>query len=186
MPPQTTLVPRVSADMGQVTPSLVTTSSTHSADLLEAVMGYENPDLLHRFKTKLGLNEEDARLLFDDTMRFLFLSGTVPGRWGPPEAVDAGWHEFLMFTKDYREFCERYFGRFIDHNPRRLNDTVPQDGGRPRKTLAAMHNIFGSNLSKNWVFANLKVGDKDVVGPNGELQFVAMDVCDSCGCTPCD
>jgi hypothetical protein len=28
---------------------------------------------------------------------------------------DPGWHTFVLHTRDYREFCRRVAGRFIDH-----------------------------------------------------------------------
>lgn len=34
------------------------------------------------------------------------------------ERVDAFWHSFILFTPQYREFCERVLGFFADHQPR--------------------------------------------------------------------
>src|ERR1700730_18001638 len=30
-------------------------------------------------------------------------------------AVDDLWHTFILFTPQYREFCERAFGGYVDH-----------------------------------------------------------------------
>lgn len=35
----------------------------------------------------------------------------------PSQAVDAAWHEFILFTRGYQQFCERAFGRFLHHTP---------------------------------------------------------------------
>ena len=35
----------------------------------------------------------------------------------PSEMVDAGWHAFLLHTREYAEFCARVAGRFIHHRP---------------------------------------------------------------------
>lgn len=35
----------------------------------------------------------------------------------PSSEVDELWHMFILFTKDYREFCEEYLGQFLDHVP---------------------------------------------------------------------
>jgi hypothetical protein len=32
------------------------------------------------------------------------------------------WHTFLLFTKDYSEFCMRHFGFFIHHTPQTRED----------------------------------------------------------------
>ena len=35
----------------------------------------------------------------------------------PSRAVDSAWHEFILHTKLYAEFCEQAFGRFMHHSP---------------------------------------------------------------------
>lgn len=35
----------------------------------------------------------------------------------PSKMVDIAWHEFILFTKDYRFFCEKAFGKYFDHTP---------------------------------------------------------------------
>jgi hypothetical protein len=39
--------------------------------------------------------------------------------------VDEFWHEFLLFTAQYREFCRQVAGKFIDHQPHTLATPVP-------------------------------------------------------------
>jgi hypothetical protein len=35
----------------------------------------------------------------------------------PSQVVDAAWHEFILFTAGYRQFCARALGRFLNHTP---------------------------------------------------------------------
>lgn len=35
----------------------------------------------------------------------------------PSKEVDELWHMFILFTADYREFCNKYLGQFLDHVP---------------------------------------------------------------------
>lgn len=35
----------------------------------------------------------------------------------PSQAVDSAWHEFILHTKLYDQFCEQAFGRFLHHSP---------------------------------------------------------------------
>jgi hypothetical protein len=35
----------------------------------------------------------------------------------PSRIVDDAWHEFILDTSAYRDFCEQAFGRFLDHFP---------------------------------------------------------------------
>jgi hypothetical protein len=37
----------------------------------------------------------------------------------PSKAVDAAWHEFIVMTRDYAEFSEQAFGRYLHHAPKR-------------------------------------------------------------------
>lgn len=49
----------------------------------------------------------------------------------PSKAVDIGWHTFVLFTRDYAEFCARVAGRFLHHVPEEFN---PPDS--PAMTLS--------------------------------------------------
>ncbi|BFU44969.1 hypothetical protein KRMM14A1004_32060 [Krasilnikovia sp. MM14-A1004] len=61
---------------------------------------------------------------------------SIPSPSGPPigpsDLVDIGWHTFILYTREYAEFCERVAGRFIHHVP----DDVQPDNERDRPTLA--------------------------------------------------
>ncbi|HCS91186.1 MAG: hypothetical protein N838_12120 [Thiohalocapsa sp. PB-PSB1] len=35
----------------------------------------------------------------------------------PSQAVDLLWHEFILFTRQYQEFCQMALGRFLHHTP---------------------------------------------------------------------
>lgn len=35
----------------------------------------------------------------------------------PSQAVDMAWHEFILFTKAYQQFCHQAFGYFLHHTP---------------------------------------------------------------------
>src|SRR6185436_8464701 len=35
----------------------------------------------------------------------------------PSQAVDDLWHEFILYTRDYEQFCKRAFGHFMHHTP---------------------------------------------------------------------
>ncbi len=35
----------------------------------------------------------------------------------PSQVVDVAWHEFILFTKEYKCFCTKALGRFLHHTP---------------------------------------------------------------------
>lgn len=115
--------------------------------LLADVLGYKHPELVERLKRKLGLSDNDASMLFDDVKKYLYLVATTHKKLAPTPAIDAGWHEFLMYTRGYAGFCNRFFGTFIHHTP----DTVltPKLVVHVADTIALAKSTFGS-LSNNW------------------------------------
>ncbi|WP_137974635.1 hypothetical protein [Pseudomonas sp. F(2018)] len=40
----------------------------------------------------------------------------------PSQAVDMAWHEFILYTRQYRQFCSQGLGRFLHHTP---HDVMP-------------------------------------------------------------
>lgn len=48
----------------------------------------------------------------------------------PSQVVDVAWHEFILFTRDYEQFCKQAFGRFLHHTPAEAmtTPTLAQDG----------------------------------------------------------
>jgi len=48
----------------------------------------------------------------------------------PSQVVDVAWHEFILFTREYKRFCSKSFGRFLHHTPTEVmrSRTLAQDG----------------------------------------------------------
>ncbi|MGV3240908.1 hypothetical protein ACEF17_12555, partial [Streptococcus hyovaginalis] len=55
--------------------------------------------------------------------RFLLLKALVPSLEMYSPSIDNLWHESILFTKNYNEFCHKLKGDFIHHNPN-LHSTV--------------------------------------------------------------
>jgi len=68
-------------------------------------------------KSKLS----DINELIYEYLKFMKLMQRYPSvRFSPSEMVDQVWHEHILFTKEYRKFCKKHFGSYVNHNP-----TVP-------------------------------------------------------------
>lgn len=119
---------------------------------LHAVIEYEHPSLVRRLQNKCGLEEDNAKRLFDDTKRFLYLCAESAIPLVPPPAIDECWHHFLLFTFDYAKFCQRYFGAFIHHRPRYIDDP-PSRQADLLTTVAAAKRKFGE-VSGNWDYSS--------------------------------
>lgn len=131
---------------------------------LNAIMGYKNPALLRRLEEKEGMDKKQAQEVFEDMLRFLFLCGTNDLPLGPSEKIDTAWHHFILFTREYQKFCERYFGRFIHHSPAE----VQKDFNGPeiaRRTMKKAQEAFHT-LSSNWSYANMNCVNCDTPSTN--------------------
>jgi hypothetical protein len=68
--------------------------------------------------------------------------------WAPSKWVDEMWHAHILATKEYHDFCERFFhGVFVHHNPmmpiRHPLQFVPEGIDRYGATLVEYENVFG-------------------------------------------
>jgi hypothetical protein len=55
--------------------------------------------------------------ILDQALAFLAAAAVTARPLSPSALVDIGWHTFILYTSDYREFCDRVAGQFIDHVP---------------------------------------------------------------------
>lgn len=110
-------------------------------------LNYENDRIVSRLVAEEGMSVAEATQLFADTLKFLALTeGGV--KLSPPARIDLGWHNFILHTRDYAEFCHSCFGNFIHHEPGSgLIGTGPRLSVEETTELA--RSVFG-DLSENW------------------------------------
>lgn len=104
-------------------------------------------DLLRRapvleFKiAELGPEERrDTKPLLVEVIRFLHLCCESPRPLGPTARIDRVWHEFILCTRAYREWCQAHLSRFVDHTPDKPRSRNPVGLMR---TLALYQKHFG-------------------------------------------
>lgn len=85
---------------------------------LAALLQYKNEDVISRFTDLFEIPEGEAEDIFTETKKFLYIS-RQPGVFIPDELliVDEMWHNFILFTATYHDFCARYFGAYLHHLP---------------------------------------------------------------------
>ena len=116
--------------MSQETPTVVTEDLpfglTESArlypDLINKAISIQSDPaplalVRERLVKKIGLTEEKAQTAEVHFLRFVLLTEVADGPISPTSLGDDYWHEFLMFTRTYRSWCQRHFGQVIDHEP---------------------------------------------------------------------
>ena len=85
------------------------------------IRGYSFPKgLIERLqKRRSGLAAKDGQLVAR-ALRQFFLAHLKSGRQSvsmPSQVTDDLWHEFILYTRNYQDFCARAFGRFMHHTP---------------------------------------------------------------------
>src|SRR5262249_53715287 len=100
---------------------------------LAEVLAYRHPGVVRRYAREQHASREEAEEVFQETLRWLYLCGSglredFACAMTPEIAkLDEMWHTFLMLTRDYADFCERYFGFFLHHVPN--EDEEVREGG---------------------------------------------------------
>ncbi len=88
---------------------------------------------------------ESAQQFFTEVLRFLSLCQRRPGEaFVPSKAVDEGWHEFVLCTREYTTHCQEY-GGYVHHDP-----TDQPDLGGYQRTRTALIEEFGDVDARFW------------------------------------
>lgn len=65
------------------------------------------------------LDDQQVDLVMDGLRDYFHVCNVAGKRMVsmPSQAVDVAWHEFILFTKHYQQFCSKALGRFLHHTP---------------------------------------------------------------------
>ncbi len=78
------------------------------------------PQLLEKIERQYGGFTRKESALVGNGLRQFFLAyhgGGYRQVSMPSQIVDDLWHEFILYTRDYNDFCSNAFGRFLHHTP---------------------------------------------------------------------
>ncbi len=101
-------------------------SPPHLLDRVQAAFG--GPDASTRafadkLTRKLRWSMPFALRAIDEYRKFVYLGLIAEFPVTPPKVIDQVWHEHLLFSRAYREFCASVLGHDFDHHP----ELVPLD-----------------------------------------------------------
>jgi hypothetical protein len=125
---------------------------------LKDVLKYKNAEVVGRFAGDFGVSHRQAQNLFTQLKKWLWLCALQAhesrGRrqsghtnmkslvlFEEAAPIDGIWHTFLLFTKDYADFCSNYLGIFVHHVPRTSAEKqkwareTKEDSSRTRQKL---------------------------------------------------
>lgn len=88
---------------------------------VDRALKYQNDEVIYRFLMLWEVSFAEAQDLFLETKKWLWLCAQPEkqrlGITAPLLIIDEMWHNFLLFSRDYTEFCHDCFGRYIHHAP---------------------------------------------------------------------
>lgn len=121
---------------------------------LAEVDAYPVPELLiPRIMKNYDRSQEYAEGIVREAKRMLFLRWESNHHICPSVEIDDAWHEMILFTRWYAEFCE-YIGGFVHHNPEPV--APPAQGTNEEgvllydETMENYRKIFGEEPDKRF------------------------------------
>ena len=136
---------------------------------LETLLTYKNPAVLKLYVQNHPNNKLSAENAFKEILKYLWLSKkhqlerkansedeTIPERCIMLQSmreIDEMWHEFILFTKDYGDFCQHYFGEYLHHMPN-IFDNMPisreKETEEIEKLLPYIYDNLGEETMRVW------------------------------------
>ena len=137
--------------------------------LLTSLLAYRNPRIIRRFQIDFPQFADQADSRFTELMKFLWLTQKqIADRWLFPSEehlrfrvdihnhmvhVDHMWHCFILCTKEYEEFCQEFFGKFMHHTPDAFDHlplTKEEANKDLEKFLAYVYDNLGEETARAW------------------------------------
>ncbi len=88
---------------------------------LDQALEYQNDEVVHRFTTLWKVSFAEAQDLFLETKKWLWLCAQLEKQrlaiTTPLLIIDEMWHNFVLFSREYMEYCHDCFGHYIHHAP---------------------------------------------------------------------
>lgn len=122
---------------------------------LALVLAFQFDPLVYRMVDKYKWNEAESRECFEDLKKFLYMAVMADKPVAPTEKLDEMWHNFILYTMDYDEFCRTRLGIFVHHRPRRRDDPKSTRNMR-QETLDFAGELF-SALPTNFQYTHAEM-----------------------------
>jgi hypothetical protein len=133
-------------------------SSDHPAPVPVAeVLAYQAPFLIEKLlKNHIVDSEEEGTAIFGELKKYLIMTKSPPAtNWSMYSLrVDEVWHQFILYTEVYREFCNRFFGGYVGHSPSNAPEISNDATADSKLSFADFENryeqLFGSRVPDLW------------------------------------
>jgi hypothetical protein len=139
---------------------------------LADTLTYRNDLVVRRFRKRFDISQGDADAIFVELLRWLWYLASTSPTPDNPEAhaideplyiIDEMWHEFIIVTQDYTNFCNDLCRRYIHHVPdsgdgarpthqelREVKASLAALLARKRAKYTAIYDILGKDVFVLW------------------------------------
>lgn len=137
---------------------------------LSDLIKYQNSKIVSRYKRDYPNSKMQAEVAFKELMKFIWLclkhradikkfpknnelnfSCVIHAEMGD---IDNMWHTFILFTRDYQEFCNIYLnGIFFHHDPIQETDNLISEESYKlelNRYLSYIFETLGEDTLKKW------------------------------------
>lgn len=141
---------------------------------LSQALRYRNREVILRFVDQYGVSETEAEELFTETKKWIWLNTRADA---PPLVVtsemrmlDEMWHNFVLFTPEYIDYCQRNFGGYVHHLPTSNAEKkrVREAFARDPEGAAAERN---RELAAQYEYIYDKLGEETLIKWQVELPY---------------
>jgi hypothetical protein len=147
----------------------------------DPVLRFEAPYLIEKLlKNHIAQTPAEAEALFAEAKKYLVLCHLDSGAlWGMYSTrVDEAWHQFVLFTRQYTDFCQRFFGKFLHHNPSNdpaVAETLDENPSTFGDFSSRYEEVFGEPLPDIWFDGRSIAPSTRVMNDNAGKFEVSVD-----------
>ncbi len=151
---------RDTSDMNPGDNSTKTVDALVDFDIAGAVRGIlaDSPVLYDKITAACDIERSDVAAALREVLRFLSLIARYNLRLTPSRRVDLAWHEFILCTRLYADFCRQHFGRFIHHHP---GGDREDNHDQFRQTIKLYNLRYGKADARFWGIADVRGVEAD-------------------------
>src|SRR5262245_57347806 len=90
-----------------------------SVDDYREAIEFPAPYLIEKLVTEGYVRSTDRAIaLFREVKRYIVLCELTNQSWEMySTCVDEAWHQFLLYSREYTDWCNRFIGHFVHHAP---------------------------------------------------------------------
>lgn len=151
----------------------------HMWDHVTAFFGGEDAAtkaFAHKLSHKLNWETDFALRAIHEYKKFVYLGIISDFHVTPPKVIDQVWHEHILFTQGYRDFCENVIHYDFDHHPELLphEEQTKKFRTQYRDTITLYQKEFNID-APNEIWGNTKFGKGHKFIPHKKKRVATSD-----------